>query len=68
MEKLKYKKPECVGQLYWLIEQIDGKKFISMEECKNKINVSKDIIDESYKVTLGISSLHYFSWLISQAK
>jgi len=51
-----------------LIEQRDGKKFISMDEYKNKINASKDIIDESYKVTLEISSLHYFSWLISQAK
>ncbi|MBU4047723.1 hypothetical protein KKB01_04515, partial [bacterium] len=68
MEKLKYKKPEYVDQLNWLIEQRDGKKFISMEEYKNKINAPKDMIDESYKVTLEISSLHYFSWLISQAK
>lgn len=68
MEKLQHKKPEYVDQLNWLIEQRDGKKFISMDEYKNKINASKDMIDESYKVTLEISSLHYFSWLISQAK
>jgi hypothetical protein len=68
MEKLQHKKPEYVDQLNWLIEQRDGKKFISMDEYKNKINASKDMIDESYKVTLEISSLHYFPWLISQAK
>ena len=68
MEKLQHKKPEYVDQLNWLIKQRDGKKFISMDEYKNKINASKDIIDESYRVTLEISSLHYFSWLISQAK
>ena len=39
-----------------------------MEEYKNKVNASKNMIDESYKVTLEISSLHYFPWLISQAK
>ena len=39
-----------------------------MDEYKNKTNASKNMIDESYKVTLEISSLHYFSWLISQAK
>ena len=68
MGKLQHKKPEYVDQLNWLIEQRDGKKFISMDEYKNKINASKDMIDESYKVTLEISSLHYFPWLISQAK
>ncbi len=68
MEKLQHKKPEYVDQLNWLIEQRDGNKFISMNEYKNKINASKDMIDESYKVTLEISSLHYFPWLISQAK
>ena len=68
MEKLQHKKPEYIDQLNWLIEQRDEKKFISMDEYKNKINASKDMIDESYKVTLEISSLHYFPWLISQAK
>ena len=68
MEKLQHKKSEYVDQLNWLIEQRDEKKFISMDEYKNKINASKDMIDESYKVTLEISSLHYFPWLISQAK
>ena len=68
MEKLQHKKAEYVDQLNWLIEQRDGKKFISMEKYKNKINAPKDMIDEGYKVTLEISSLHYFPWLISQAK
>ena len=38
MEKLQYQKLEYVDQLNWLIEQRDGKKFISLEEYKNKIN------------------------------
>ena len=35
-----------------------------MEKYKSRINTPKDMLDESYEVTLEISSLHYFSWLI----
>ena len=68
IEKLRNKKPEYFDQLNWLIEQRESKKFINMEEYKSKINTPKDMLDESYEVTLEISSLHYFPWLISQAK
>lgn len=71
MEKLRSKKPEYVDQLNWLMEQRDNKKFISMDDYKNKINAPRNMInmiDESYQVTLEISSLHYFPWLISEAK
>ncbi len=68
IEKLRNKKPEYFDQLNWLIEQRESKKFINMEEYKSRINTPKDMLDESYEVTLEISSLHYFPWLISQAK
>ncbi|NLL62388.1 MAG: hypothetical protein GX240_06420 [Candidatus Atribacteria bacterium] len=68
IEKLHNKKPEYFDQLNWLIEQRESKKFINMEKYKSRINTPKDMLDESYEVTLEISSLHYFPWLISQAK
>lgn len=68
MEKLKQKKPEYVEQINWLKEQRDNRKFITLEEYKNNINASQNMIDDSYQVTLEISSLHYFPWLIAEAK
>ncbi|MBA7693411.1 hypothetical protein ES703_101993 [subsurface metagenome] len=68
MDKLKDKRPEYIENLEWLIEQRDTRKFISMDEYKNRVGPCSNMINESFKVTLEISSLHYFQWLITQAK
>jgi len=68
MEMLKKKKPEYVDDLHWLAEQKTGKKFILLEDYKKKIGARTTQINESFKVTLEISALQYFPWLIAEAK
>jgi hypothetical protein len=68
MDMLKKKKPEYIDDLHWLAEQKTGKKFILLEDYKKKIGVRTTQIDESFKVTLEISALQYFPWLIAEAK
>jgi hypothetical protein len=60
-----------VADLEWLMEQRDNKAFISMEDyCKNILGEDADIasIDSSKAVTLEISAMQFFPWLIAQAK
>jgi hypothetical protein len=68
MEMLKKKKPDFVDDLLWLEEQKRAKKFIPLEEYKREIGAGKQEIDQSFKVTLEISALQYFPWLIAEAK
>ena len=68
MEMLKKKKPDFVDDLLWLEEQKRAKKFIPLEEYKREIDAGKQEIDQSFKVTLEISALQYFPWLIAEAK
>jgi hypothetical protein len=71
MYQLKSQNSSYVGDLEWLIEQRDSKAFISMAEYRNRImgeEMAENDIDEEHAVTLEISALQYFPWLISQAR
>ncbi|WP_413833759.1 hypothetical protein [Desulfobacula sp.] len=71
MQKLKEMGSPYVADLEWLMEQRDNKAFISMEDyCKNILGEDADIasIDSSKAVTLEISAMQFFPWLIAQAK
>ncbi len=55
----------------WLIEQREQNAFVSMPEYYERVLKNPDAIntiDQKNKVTLEISALQYFPWLISQAK
>lgn len=57
--------------LNWLIEQRDQGTFISMVDYHNRIlgdKVKTTEINQKNAVTLEISALQYFPWLISEAK
>jgi len=71
MDQLKTQNSPYVADLEWLIEQRDAKKFISMAEYRNRVvdqEVTENDINEENAVTLEISALQYFPWLVSQAK
>ncbi len=71
MDQLKTQNSPYVADLEWLIEQRDAKAFISMAEYRNRVvdqEVTENDINEENAVTLEISALQYFPWLISQAK
>ncbi len=55
----------------WLIEQRDKSAFVSMDEYRQKIlgpDAASTEINQENAVTLEISALQYFPWLVSQAK
>ncbi|WP_457558518.1 hypothetical protein [Candidatus Harpocratesius sp.] len=71
MEQLKAKNSPYVKDLEWLIEQRDSGKFIKLEEYYKKIlgnNYNPDLIKKDFAVTLELSALQYFPFLIEQAK
>jgi len=71
MDQLKSQNSPYVRDLEWLIEQRESKAFISMAEYRNRV-VGKEIaesdINQENAVTLEISAMQYFPWLIAQAK
>ncbi len=71
LQKLESKGSSYVADLQWLIEQRDKGAFISMADYRRTVlgdRVDSVIFDESSPVTLEISSLHFFPWLIAEAK
>jgi len=71
MKRLKEIDSPYVTDLEWLMEQRDKKAFISMDDyCKNILGKDADIssIDSTNAVTLEISALQFFPWLIAQAR
>jgi len=66
--KVRQKNPRYADELAWLADQKDGGKFISMEAFRKKIGAPSPRKDESWQVTLEISALQYFPWLLTEAR
>jgi hypothetical protein len=60
-----------LADVEWLIEQRDKEAFVSMAEYRQKVlgpEAASKEIDQEHAVTLEISALEFFPWLIPQAK
>jgi hypothetical protein len=71
MKKLEKKNSPFLKDLEWLTRQRDEEAFISIPEYRRKVLGKKaDTMkfDESFAVTLEISSFSFFPWLIEEAK
>lgn len=71
MNRLKEINSPYVADLEWLMEQKDRKAFVSMEAYyKKNLGGNGDIsqIDMSKAVTLEVSAMQFFPWLITEAK
>jgi hypothetical protein len=71
MARLKEQNSPYLNDLEWLIEQKDQGKFIKFENYRQKLlgKKSKDsAFGKETAVTLEISALQFFPWLISEAK
>ncbi len=67
IQQLKDINSPYVADIEWLIKQRDNKAFVSMDEyCKAAAGDTP--VDFSNAVTLEISAMQYFPWLIAQAK
>ena len=69
MQRLKEMGSPYLADLEWLIKQRDNNAFVSMDDyCKTHTGSDASSVDFSNAVTLEISALQFFPWLISQAK
>ena len=71
MRRLEKKKSPFVKDLEWLIKQRDKEAFTSIPDYRRKIlgkRADSMKFDESFAVTLEISALNFFPWLIEEAK
>jgi hypothetical protein len=71
MTGLKDVRSPYVDDLSWLQDQKDSGAFISMKDYYRRVlgdKADSDKIDQQKAVTLEISALQYFPWLISEAR
>ncbi len=71
MKRLEAMKSPFVKDLSWLMRQREKEAFVSIPEFHDRILGKKSTrskIDESFAVTLEISALNFFPWLIEEAK
>ncbi len=71
MQRLKDINSPYVADLEWLIEQRDNKAFVPLDEyCKNILGNDADIslVDSTNAVTLEVSAMQFFPWLMAQAR
>ncbi len=71
MGHLKEKNSPYVADLEWLMQQRDAKAFIRLADYRNKIlgdQAATMAFKEETAVTLEISALQYFPWLMAQAR
>jgi len=71
MARLEEVNPAYVADLEWLIEQRDQGAFISIADYRRKVlgdRADEMDFDERFAVTLEISALQYFPFLIAEAK
>jgi len=71
MQRLKEMNSPYVADLEWLMEQRDKKVFVSMDDyCQNILGKDADFsfVDSTNAVTLEISAMQFFPWLMVQAR
>ncbi len=69
MGRLKEMNSPYLADVEWLAEQRDKNAFISVADYRDRVLGGKDVsIDENNAVTLEISALQFFPWLVAQAK
>jgi len=67
MARLEQANSPYFKDLRWLVEQRDQEAFISMADYNRKIN-GTPVLNQKNAVTLEISALQYFPWLITEAR
>ena len=71
LEHVKATKPDYLADLKWLEEQRDSGAFISVADYRRKIlgaKADKTDFKDDFAVTLEVSALQYFPWIIACAK
>jgi len=71
LNRLRESRSPYLTDVEWLIEQRDAGAFVSIDGFREKVlgdRAAEMTFDEAHAVTLEISALQFFPWLIVQAK
>lgn len=71
LQQVKQKRPEYLSELHWLQQQVDAGAFISINEYRRQVlgeRISEVAFADAFAVTLEISAVQYFPWLIAAAQ
>lgn len=69
LKRLERRNAPHLKDLEWLMEERDRGSFVSLSEYRSAaLDGQAPVVDESCAVTLEISALQYFPWLIAEAK
>ncbi len=68
MDRLEQMKSPTLKDVHWLIDQRDRKAFNSMADYVRKVCGEERSLNQKNAVTLEISALQYFPWLITEAR
>jgi len=71
LKRVEQTQPGLLKDLEWLQEQCDRKAFISVPEYRRKVlgsRADRAVFADDYAVTLEVSALQYFPWVIEAAK
>jgi len=71
LKRLEKKSKRYAEQLRWLRDSRDSGLFVPIAEYADKVRSSgqvSEMLDPSFQVTLEISALQYFPWLITEAQ
>lgn len=71
LRRVRESRPEYLADLEWLEEQRDRGAFIAVDDYRRRVlgpRADTTAFREEFAVTLEISSLHYFPWLIAAAR
>lgn len=71
LERVKQQTPEYLADLEWLAAQRDNGAFVSINEYRRQVmghKAEQMIFNEDVAVTLEVSALQYFPWVISAAR
>jgi hypothetical protein len=68
MARLQQANSPYVHDLNWLIEQRERSAFIAVADYVRKVNGAPAALNQRNAVTLEISALQYFPWLITEAR
>ncbi len=70
-DKVIQAQPKFIKDLEWLIEQRDRGAFIGLDEYRRNVlgeNFSQTTFNQDFAVTLELSALQYFPWVIRAAR
>lgn len=71
LAQVKAKKPEYLADLKWLEEQRDKRAFVSVADYRKDVlgaRAATTRFDDRLAVTLEVSALQYFPWVVATAK